>query len=243
MTDSKQIIPLESNPTIFTELAYNLGLSKILQFHDVYSLTDPDLLSFLPQPIFGIILLFPLTENYESYRAQQDSSKPTYENEKSKDILWLKQTIGNGCGLYALLHILINLSNDLNLSNSQIKSLISSLESSDLSVEEVSSIVEKLEASLKTDENFGTKGQTEAPPADSQINLHFITFIKGKDDHLYELDGRRNGPIDLGKIDDIGKDNLINEPKLVDKIQFYIDNADGANKHNFAIMALGPTMD
>ncbi|KAI5951250.1 YUH1 [Candida jiufengensis] len=243
MTDSKQIIPLESNPTIFTELAYKLGLSPILQFHDVYSLTDPDLLSFLPQPIFGIILLFPLTTNYETYRQNEDSQHPKYENENNNKILWLKQTIGNGCGLYALLHILINLSSDLNLSNSQINDLINNLKGQNLSVEEISLIIEKLEKNLKTDENFGSKGQTEAPPADSSINLHFISFIRGKNNHLYELDGRRNGPIDLGEISDLGKNNLINESKLVEKIQFYIDNADEENKHNFAIMALGPTLD
>ena len=242
MADLKLVIPLESNPSIFTELSYKLGLSPILQFHDVYSLTDPELLSFLPQPIFGIILLFPLTPNYEAYRKEKDSESAVYENENS-NINWFKQTIGNGCGLYALLHLLANILSDLTLSHLQINDLVSKILNRNVSVEEVSLIVEELEKSIKLDEQFGSKGQTEAPSPGEAVDLHFISFIKGKDNHLYELDGRRNGPIDLGEASASGRENVIKDQKLIDKIQFYIDNADEKNKHNFALMALGPTLD
>ncbi|CAK9436001.1 uncharacterized protein LODBEIA_P05820 [Lodderomyces beijingensis] len=241
MADSKSVIPLESNPQIFTDLAHKLGLSPILQFHDVYSLTDPDLVAFLPQPIFGIILLFPLTPSYEAYRKRTDSQSQDYTNDNG-NIKWFKQTIRNGCGLYALLHILANLSPDLNLSNSKISDLVSKLDSNK-SVGETSLLVEELEKSIQLDENYGSKGQTEAPEAGADVNLHFISFIKGTDDHLYELDGRRNGPIDLGPLSDSGKSNLIEEIKVSERIQFYIDNTDDENKHNFAIIAIGPTLD
>ncbi|KAI5903585.1 Ubiquitin carboxyl-terminal hydrolase YUH1 [Candida parapsilosis] len=243
MTDSKQVIPLESNPSIFTDLSHELGLSPILQFHDVYSLTDPELLSFLPQPIFGIILLFPLTPNYEAYRKEKDAEAESYETMKNRDVYWFKQTIGNGCGLYALLHLLANISPDLILSHSKINDLATKIQGRNLSVEEMSLIVEDLEKSITLDDEFGSKGQTEAPSPGDAVDLHFISFIKGKDNHLYELDGRRKGPIDLGEVSDSGKESIINEQKLTDKIQFYIDNADEKNKHNFALMALGPTLD
>ncbi|KAI5969728.1 YUH1 [Candida margitis] len=242
MADSKSVIPLESNPSIFTDLSQKLGLSPILQFHDVYSLTDPELLSFLPQPVFGIILLFPLTPSYEAYRREKDAEGGKYGNE-NPNVHWFKQTIGNGCGLYALLHILINISPDLTLSHSQINDLATKIEGRNLSVEEVSLIVEELERNIKLDEQFGSKGQTEAPAPGESIEFHFISFIKGKDNHLYELDGRRNGPIDLGEVGAAGAESIIKESKLIDKIQFYIDNADERNKHNFALMALGPTLD
>ncbi|EMG45489.1 YUH1 Ubiquitin carboxyl-terminal hydrolase YUH1 [Candida maltosa Xu316] len=239
--DSKRVIPLESNPAIFTDLSYNLGLAPILEFHDVYSLTDKDLLSFLPSPIYAVILLFPLSPNYEKYRKEQDlkTIDSPYNNELTDKIRWFKQTIGNGCGLYALLHILTNLPKDLIVSNSQLSHLLSNL-SNGLSVEETALIVEDLESNIKLDENFGEKGQTQAPDANESVDLHFISFIKGKDNHLYELDGRRNGPIDLGE--SIPESNIINDPLLVEKIQFYIDNSDEANKNNFAIMAIAPSL-
>ena len=155
-------------------------------------------------------------------------------------IKWFKQTIGNGCGLYALLHILTNLPRDLIISNSKLSNLLDSVKNG-LSVDETSLIVEELESEIKLDENFGEKGQTEAPAASESVDLHFITFIKGKDNHLYELDGRRNGPIDLGE--SVDESNIIKDPLLTEKIQFYIDNADEANKNNFAIMAIGPSTD
>ncbi|KFY94614.1 hypothetical protein V500_03123 [Pseudogymnoascus sp. VKM F-4518 (FW-2643)] len=40
---------LESNPEVMTSLLHNPGLSPTLSLHDVYSLTDPALLSFVPQ--------------------------------------------------------------------------------------------------------------------------------------------------------------------------------------------------
>lgn len=239
--DSKRVIPLESNPAVFTDLAYNLGLTPVLEFHDVYSLTDKDLLNFLPNPLYAVILLFPLSKNYEDYRKQQDSiNDQPYNNELNNKIKWFKQTIGNGCGLYALLHILTNLPRDLIISNSKLSNLLDSIKNG-LSVDETSLIVEELESEIKLDENFGEKGQTEAPAASESVDLHFITFIKGKDNHLYELDGRRNGPIDLGE--SVDESNIIKDPLLTEKIQFYIDNADEANKNNFAIMAIGPSTD
>ncbi|RCK56560.1 Ubiquitin carboxyl-terminal hydrolase YUH1 [Candida viswanathii] len=238
--DSKSVIPLESNPAIFTDLAYNLGLTPVLEFHDVYSLTDQDLLGFLPSPIYAVILLFPLSNNYENYRKEQDTCNGKYNNELNSQVKWFKQTIGNGCGLYALLHILTNLPKDLIVSNSKLANLLENI-GSGMSVDETSSIIEALESDIKLDENFGERGQTEAPAASESVDLHFITFIKGKDNHLYELDGRRNGPIDLGE--SVDESNIIKDPLLTEKIQFYIDNADEANRNNFAIMAIGPSTD
>ncbi|KAI3405442.2 YUH1 [Candida oxycetoniae] len=242
MPDSTSVIPLESNPQIFTDLAHKLGVSPILQFHDVYSLTDPDLLAFLPHPIFGVILLFPITPANEANRIEADQRTEPYLNDNSK-IHWFKQTIRNGCGLYALLHILTNLPPDLNISNSKISDLVTKLNTKNKSIGETSLLIEELERGIQLDENYGSRGQTEAPNATDDINLHFISFIKGRDNHLYELDGRRNGPVDLGEVGDSGKENLIHEPKLVEKIQSYIDNTDEENRHNFAVMAIGPTLD
>ena len=246
--DSKRVIPLESNPTLFTELAYQLGLSPLLQFHDVYSLTEPDLLAMLPTPIYAIILLFPLSPNYEKYRQQQDNNSsqqnvPKYDN--NNEIEWFKQTIGNGCGLYALLHILTNLPQDLIISNSKLSQLRNNLTKvKEFSIDDRAKIIENLENDIKLDENFGEKGDTKAPDINESVDLHFISFIKSpKNGHLYELDGRRTGPIDLGESNNDNNSSIINDPLLIEKIQFYIDNADEANKNNFAIMAIGPSFE
>lgn len=234
------VIPLESNPIIFNDIASKLGLTPLLEFHDVLSLTDPDLIAFLPQPVYGIILLFPLTDTYETYRKKFDAMRNNSIDNVS-NIKWFEQTISNGCGYYALLHILANLPRDLIINNLILnKNLLTHLDS-DSTVQDTNKLVENLEKIINLDENYGKKGQTEAPSPDTKVDLHFITFIKGTDNHIYELDGRRSGPIDLGL--SVEGSNIIGDPILSNKIQFYMDNADDDSKNNFAMLAIGPTSD
>lgn len=44
-------------------------------------------------------------------------------------------------------------------------------------------------------------GDTPAPAAGDDIDLHYVCFVKGSDGALWELDGRRKGPIRRGKLD------------------------------------------
>ncbi|CUM63114.1 uncharacterized protein PRCAT00000681001 [Priceomyces carsonii] len=234
----RAVIPLESNPNIFNELGEKLGLSPVLQFCDIYSLTDPDLLGFLPEPVYGVMLLFPLTGDYESHRKQEDSSRPKYNNELFSEIKWVPQTIRNGCGLYALLHILLNIPKDLIVENLILANFSGQL-SKAIPQEDIAKLVEGLEHRIQLDENYGVMGQTEAPEAGAHVDFHFISFIKGKNGHLYELDGRRAGPIDLGPCDG---ESVIKDPKLVQKIQSYMDMADEKNKLKFALMGIAPSL-
>lgn len=238
------VIPLESNPDIFTQLAGHLGLSSLLGFHDVYSISDPSLLAFLPQPIYAVILLFPLTEDYELYRKTQDSSLDLLEG--SEAVNWFKQTIKNGCGLYALLHILANVNKSLVVENSPLDTFLSELKAQGgpkaSNVDEYSYLIQNLEKSIRLDDNFGSQGQTQAPAAQDDINFHFITFLKGQDNHMYELDGRRKGPIDLSGPQGSSATSVLDDAKVVEKIQFYMDNAGDQNAY-FSLMALAPTMD
>lgn len=235
MPDSKRVIPLESNPDIFNSLAHKVGLSPVLSFQDIYSISDPDLLAFLPQPALALIMLFPITESYEEYRKQQDNANANH----SDGVVWFKQTIGNGCGLYALLHVLANLPGDFIVQNLMLnKNLLLQL-SPDMSVEEISRLVESLEQNIQLDSNYGTQGQTEAPEASENSEYHFITYVRGTDGHLYELDGRRTGPVDLGPCTE---KHILNDEKLIEKIQFYMNSTDESQRNNFALMAVAPAL-
>jgi len=102
-------IPLESNPAVFNSLARNLGLSSDISFVDVYSLSDPDLLAFVPRPAHALILVFPVTKHYEELRVKEDTDVPTYEGKGDDEpVIWFKQTIKNACGMIGLLHGMTN---------------------------------------------------------------------------------------------------------------------------------------
>lgn len=46
------------------------------------------------------------------------------------------------------------------------------------------------------------KGDTQAPASpEDEVDFHYICFVKShKNGHLFQMDGDRNGPIDLGHI-------------------------------------------
>ena len=108
-TYSKHFIPLESSPEIFTELAHSLGLSVSLEFQDVLSLDDAELIGLLPRPAYGLILVFPTTETYEKKVENEDAKLENFQTTtQSDDVVFFRQTINNACGLYAILHAVCN---------------------------------------------------------------------------------------------------------------------------------------
>jgi ubiquitin carboxyl-terminal hydrolase L3 len=102
-------INLENNPEVMSSLVHNLGLSKALSFHDVFSIDDPDLLAFVPRPASALLLVFPVSRSYEVFRMQEDENRTQYEGKGfDEPVLWYKQTIRNACGLIGLLHAVSN---------------------------------------------------------------------------------------------------------------------------------------
>ena len=86
-------------------LVYKLGLSRKLAFQDVFSIDDPDLLAFVPRPAYALLLIFPVSDAYEKFRASEDADKSDYSGSGvAEPVIWYKQTIGNACGLIGLLH-------------------------------------------------------------------------------------------------------------------------------------------
>jgi ubiquitin carboxyl-terminal hydrolase L3 len=103
-------VPLESDPAIITEYARELGLLPSLAFHDVWSIDDPVVLSYVPRPAHALLLVFPVTEAYEKYRVEEDKGKELYMGEEHEEgeIVWFRQTIGNACGTMGVIHAVLN---------------------------------------------------------------------------------------------------------------------------------------
>lgn len=102
-------ISLENNPEVMTSLVHKLGLSPALSFHDVFSITDPDMLAFVPRPAAALLLVFPVSASYETSRFNEDKDKTEYVGKGAGEpVIWYKQTIKNACGLIGILHALSN---------------------------------------------------------------------------------------------------------------------------------------
>lgn len=88
-----------------SSLVHKLGLSEKLAFHDVFSIDEPELLAFVPRPAHALLLVFPVSETYETFRREEDKDKQEYSGHGAEEeVIWYKQTIGNACGLIGLLH-------------------------------------------------------------------------------------------------------------------------------------------
>lgn len=240
MSQIKYVVPLESNPEVFSSFAHALGLTNSFTFMDIYSLTDPDLIGFVPTPVRAIILLFPINEYFE-----KSKEKDSETVEGSKNPVWFKQTIKNACGLYALLHSLSN-NQDLLEEGSDILNFFKNNSNPNAGFFDNKTDDFIVGLSQQYSQNFET-GQTEAPAAEDDVNLHFVTFIE-KNGNIYELDGRRpKGAFLLGPVQsksaDVDDRNLLGEKIIADRVQWYMDNADNQNKLNFSLLGLAPAFD
>ncbi len=86
-----------------------------------------------------------------------------------------------------------------------------------------------------------SEGDTAAPSADESVDLHFVCFVKSKDHHLWELDGRRKGPLDRGLLspdEDVLSDKALDlGPKA-----FMAREAAGGDLR-FSLISLVPNLD
>ena len=105
---AKCFIPLESDPPVLNDLMYGLGVSDSLALTDVWSIDDPIQLSLISRPVLALILVLPTSEEYERHRQSAIVSTDIAEVSKAEEVIWIRQTIDNACGLYAILHATCN---------------------------------------------------------------------------------------------------------------------------------------
>ncbi|KAF5393635.1 hypothetical protein D9757_000424 [Collybiopsis confluens] len=242
-TRRKHYIPLESDPQVFTKLIHTLGASDSLEFQDVYSLDDPDLLSLLPRPVLGLVLIFPALDDYEKVWEEDKKTRPVYKGRgEDEPVIWFEQTIGNACGLYALLHCISNgsargyLKPDSTISK-LLKQVIPLVPTERALALEASQEVERAHA------HAGNSGQTEAPdPNDSSIEHHYIAFVTSDlgahRGAVYEMDGIKQGPLNTGVTLKEGEDLLGESGRGL--IKAFIEREDGESI-GFSLMALVKT--
>ena len=191
----KTFVPLENNPEVFTDLVHKLGVSPKLGFYDIYSIDEPELLALIPRPCLSLIFIAP-ADVYHRVRAMDGGSKElTYDGSgDGEPVIWFKQTIGHACGLYALIHSVGNgPAKDFIAQGSLLDKLLSeALPLKPLPRADVLYNSAELE---KAHMSSAFKGDSAAPMAEEPNGYHFISFVKGKDGHLYELEGAWNGYI------------------------------------------------
>lgn len=226
-----------------THLVRQLGLSPNLAFHDVYSLTEPSLLSFLPRPALALLLVFPVTPTYEKFRQQEDSSRGEYGGfGEGEEVVWFKQTIRNACGLIGLLHAVCNGGARQQIQDgSDLQKLLH--DAIPLKPLERAELLYESHALESAHAKAAKQGDSAAPDAEAKVDLHFVAFVKSEDGELWELDGRRKGPLKRGKLGP--EDDVLSERGQELGVQAFLrrEEAAGGGELRFSVVMLGPSLE
>ena len=226
-----------------SSLLHKLGLSDKLGFHDVYSINEPDLLAFVPRPAHALLLVYPVSETYEKFRMEEDSGKPDYQGSGSdEEVIWYKQTIGNACGLIGLLH---------GVSNGPARSFVepdSSLakllqDAIPLKADQRADLLYESQALEAAHQSAAAGGDTSAPAADESVDLHYVCFVKSKTGDLFEMDGRRKGPLNRGNLSP--DEDVLSEKALNLGVRNFLkrEESAGGGDLRFSLIALAESFD
>uniref|UniRef100_A0AAZ3QSE8 Ubiquitin carboxyl-terminal hydrolase n=1 Tax=Oncorhynchus tshawytscha TaxID=74940 RepID=A0AAZ3QSE8_ONCTS len=188
--------PMEINPEMLNKVLSGLGVCGSWGFVDVLGLEDEGV-SSVPSPSCALMLLFPLTQQHESFRQQQAGKVSG-----GTDLYFLKQTVVNSCGTVALLHAVANNPTHIEYDgDSALKKFLD-------------------ETANMTPAQRATHLENNQVEADN-VNFHFITFVNVKG-QLYELDGRMEGPVNHGTTKD---DSFIKDAARV--CRGFVERAEG----------------
>lgn len=220
MADKISWIPLESNPDVLNKYIHNLGVPKEWQFVDVYGL-EPDLLGMVPKPVAAVVLLYPITDKSEATALG--------EQKQDSDLYFVKQTIKNACGTVAIVHALANNKDEIKfLEDKPFAKFLKN--TANMSPEKRAEVLQEDTDMGSAHDDTAQEGQTKAPPSESQLNTHFVSFVC-KNGGLYQLNGRDDAPTYHGPTT---PDSLLEDMAKVAK-QFMERDPEEVN---FTLMAL-----
>jgi len=234
---------LENNPEVMNDLANRLGVSRELAFYDVYSLDEPSLIAMLPRPVFALLTTIPMTEAWKEHRDAEDVGLQWYEGAGIEEpVVWFRQTIIHGCGLIGLLHCVSNgIPAEMITPGSQLSAFLD--KAVPLHLDDRAELLKEAHQLYEASEAAALKGDT--PPLKlgltQKVPHHFVAFVKGRDGHLWELEGNRKGPQDRG---DLGEGDAFSPKALQLGIKRLMDiQRSGSQDMRFSCIALAPRTD
>ncbi|KAF5272717.1 hypothetical protein FQA39_LY07744 [Lamprigera yunnana] len=222
----------ESNKSSSNEKTFlqKLGVSEKWNLVDVFGL-DSESLAWVPRPVASVILLFPTSDAYQAFSEKQVNEIKEKGQTLNPDLYYVKQIVSNACGTVALIHSVANNGDIIPIADGPFKKLLD--ESRNMTPLERGELLQKsAETILDAHRELSKEGQTTANP-NEETNHHFVAFVH-KNGNLYELDGRKEFPINHGNTT---PENLLEDAAKI--CREYMERE--ADNHNFTVMALTST--
>jgi ubiquitin carboxyl-terminal hydrolase L3 len=88
-----------------------------------------------------------------------------------------------------------------------------------------------------------TGGDTSAPAAEDNVDLHYVCFVKSNNNSLWELDGRRKGPLNRGQLSP--DEDVLSEKALDLGVRSFLkrETAAGGGDLRFSLITLAESLD
>ena len=156
-------------------------------------------------------------------------------------MVWFKQTIRNACGLIGLLHAVCNgPAREMIVPESDLDALLR--QAVPLKPKERADLLYQSQTLEAAHAGAAATGDTKAPDAEDNTELHYVCFVK-QGDELWEMDGRRKGPLKRGVLGE-GED-VLSDSGLELGVKSFLKREEeaGGGELRFSCVALGPSMD
>ena len=92
-------------------------------------------------------------------------------------------------------------------------------------------------------QSAAAKGDTAAPSATDEVDLHYVCFVKSRSNNLWELDGRRKGPLNRGVLEP--DDDVLSPTALDLGVRRFLKREEGAGggELRFSLVVLAPSLE
>jgi len=223
MTSAGDWCLIESDPGVFTELIKGFGV-KGVQVEELWGL-EKDLFEKLGT-IHGLIFLF-------KWQAGEEPCGSVVMDERLEKIFFAKQVINNACATQAILSILLNVNQkdvELGITLDDFKAFSSTFDAQlkGLSLSNCD-VIRNVHNSFSRQQMF----EFDASLAkDDDDVFHFVGYMP-IDGRLYELDGLKDGPMDLGAIETGADWTDVARPIIEKRMQKYSND-----EIHFSLLAL-----
>jgi len=189
--------PLESEPALFNDILKSLGVkdAQVEEIYDLSSIVEAQ----WPSNTYGLIFLFRWTDT---------SDITTAERKECSDVWFANQVVDNSCATLAILNIIFNapqvdVGRDLSFFREFSQHLSPAYKG--LALNSLPCLRQCHNAyarpremeSLDVDLMDSCKRKKGSIDVEDDESFHFIAYTC-VDDHLWELDGLKQSPVDLG---------------------------------------------
>lgn len=177
---------IESDPGVFSELIKNIGVKGV----QVDEIIDMDTLELDNEPVYGLIFLFKYM--------QKNDYKPNVLTTWDNDLFFAKQEVQNACATQAILGILLNNTDKLDIGPTltELKTFTDGMDPATRGLAISNS--EKIRIEHNKFAHPEPFVFTKKIAKDGDDVFHFVAYIHFKDS-IYEIDGLQKGPILIEK--------------------------------------------